>query len=101
MFLSGLMLDNYAQTMFDENINMMVPYYLMASYAYYKEDNPIFSDNFFDNMAKIMVKRWDDIYHRHKELITINDLTAGSYLGKYPSIVVGSLTKLREGNHDA
>ena len=62
-------LDNYATQIFDDNKNMMVPWYLMASYAYYKEDDPIFSDAFFDNMGKTMLERWDDITHYHKEYI--------------------------------
>ena len=29
---------------YDENPNMLIPYYLMHSYLYYVEDNPIVSD---------------------------------------------------------
>lgn len=90
------MLDSYAQDVFDKNINMMVPYYLMASYAYYEQDDAIFSDGFFDEMGKIMLKRWDEIEHFHKEYITKDDLTAGTFLGKYPSRVEGGLKSLRE-----
>ena len=89
-------LDAYAANMFDRNINMMVPYYLMAAYAYYKDDDPIFSDAFFDNLAKTMLARWDDIEHFHKELINTDDLVAGSYLGKYPERIKGGLRSLRE-----
>ena len=39
-----MMLDTKAQGFFDKNINLMVPWYLMAAYAYYKEDDPILSD---------------------------------------------------------
>lgn len=89
-------LDMYAATMFDRNINMMVPYYLMAAYAYYKDDDPIFSDAFFDNLAKTILERWDDIEHFHKDLLTKEDLVAGSYLGKYPERIKGGLRSLRE-----
>tara|TARA_Y100000385_G_scaffold211523_1_gene219603 strand:- start:407 stop:787 length:381 start_codon:yes stop_codon:yes gene_type:complete len=90
------MLDSYAQDVFDKNINMMVPYYLMASYAYYEQDDAIFSDGFFDEMGKIMLERWDEIEHFHKEYITKDDLQAGTFLGKYPSRVEGGLKSLRE-----
>lgn len=80
---------------FEDNINLMVPWYLMAAYAYYKEDNPIFSDHFFDSMSKTMYDRWDDIEHFHKDLITKSDLKAGSYLGEYPSRVKGGLDHIR------
>ena len=88
-------LDVKAAEIFAENINMMVPYYLMASYAYYKENDPIFSDDFFDAMGKTMLERWDDIEHMHKCYITQGDLEAGTFLGKYPSRVEGALRSLR------
>jgi|TARA_B100001094_G_C17960073_1_gene684964 predicted ATP-dependent Lon-type protease len=87
--------DQDAALLFMENLNMMVPYYLMASYAYYKEDDPIFSDVFFDNMGKTMLERWDDIEHWHKEYINKGDLEAGTFLGEYPSRVEGALRSLR------
>ena len=90
------MLDTYAQEKFDENINMMVPYYLMASYAYYVQDKPIFSDAFFDNMGKVMLERWNDIEHFHKDHITKDDLKAGSFSGNYPGRVEGGLQSLRD-----
>ena len=87
--------DQHAALLFMENLNMMVPYYLMASYAYYKQDDPILSDAFFDNMGKTMLERWDDIAHFHKEYINKGDLEAGTYLGKYPTRVEGALRSLR------
>ena len=88
--------DQHAALLFMENLNMMVPYYLMASYAYYKQDDPIFSDAFFDNMGKTMLECWDDIEHWHKKYITKHDLQAGTFLGKYPSRVEGALRSLRK-----
>lgn len=89
-------MDNQASKIFAENINMMVPWYLMASYAYYEESDPIFSDSFFDDMGKTMLAVWDDIEHFHKHLVTTDDLKAGTYLGEYPERVKGSLKSVRE-----
>lgn len=89
------MFDDYAASLFAKNINLMVPWYLMAAYAYYKQDDPILSDHFFDDMSKTMLAVWNDIDHFHKEYITENDLVAGTYLGKYPSRVEGGLKELR------
>src|SRR6056300_1342297 len=50
----------------ESNINMTVPWYLMASYAYYVQDDPIISDRLFDLMAKRMLENWDKIEHFHK-----------------------------------
>lgn len=91
-------LDKQAQEIFDSNINMMVPWYLMAAHAYYKDDDPILSDQFFDNMSKVMLDKWDEINHFHKHLIGTMDLVAGTYLGEYPERVKGGLQDLRERN---
>ena len=77
---------------------MAVPFYLMASYAYYKEDDPILTDDFFDRLAKKILNNWDDINHYHKHLLDKEVLEAGSYLGEYPSIVQGALTSMRKRN---
>jgi hypothetical protein len=84
----------------DVNINMTVPWYLMASYAYYVEDNPILSDEYFDRISQKMIKNWGDIEHMHKHLITLDMLGAGSYLGEYPSMVKGALEEIRKSNSD-
>ena len=90
------MLDDYAAEIFADNINMMVPWYLMAAYAYYKQDEPILSDAFFDDMGKTMLEVWDDIDHLHKHLVTRDDLQAGTYLGDYPSRVEGAIEELKK-----
>ena len=61
--------------------------YLMCSYAYYKEDNPLISDQEFDDLA---------IDHPHKHLVTKADLEAGTYLGEYPKMVVGAVKSYRK-----
>ena len=76
--------------------NMTIPYYLMASYAYYKDDDPILTDGVYDALAKRILENFMFIAHRHKDLIKLDDLSAGSYLGEYPSIVIGALENLRE-----
>lgn len=90
------MLDDHAAEIFAKNVNMMVPYYLMASYAYYKEDDPIFTDAFYDTLAKNILAQWDNITHYHKAVIDKDALAAGSFLGEYPSIIEGALKSLRK-----
>lgn len=93
--LTSLIMDNKAEEIISKNKNMMVPWYLMASYAYYKQDDPILSDAYFDNLAKRMLDSWNEIEHFHKHLITTVDLAAGSYLGDYPERVKDGLEHLR------
>ena len=52
---------------------MTVPWYLMTSYAYYVEDNPLVSDGAFDRLAKTMIKNWDKIEHFHNCLLYTSD----------------------------
>lgn len=80
----------------ETNKNMYVPWYLMASYAYYVEDDPIISDRTFDLMGKRMLEMWDDIEHIHKECISIEDLKGGTFLGEYPSRIESAVKEVRK-----
>jgi NAD-dependent DNA ligase len=74
----------------------MIPWYLMASYAYYEENDPIFSDYFYDTLAQRMIKEWKNIHHFHKHLISLDDLRAGTYIGDYPNRIIGALKQLKK-----
>lgn len=79
------------------NSNMLVPWFLMASYAYYEEDDPILSDEMFDMLGKEIAKQWDEIDHHHKHLIDRTATNTGHYI-EYPTIVKYALVSLREEN---
>ena len=79
----------------DDSINMSIPWYLMAAYAYYIEDDPILEDRDFDLLAKKILKDWDEIEHIHKEYLTKDMLKAGTYMGDYPSRIEGALQSVR------
>lgn len=75
--------------------------YLMASYAYYQACEPIITDYEFDELAKYLLKYMDTLPdHPHKHLITQEDLKAGTYLGRYPDMVVGALHAFRKINNN-
>lgn len=80
----------------DDSINMCVPWYLMAAYAYYVEDDPILEDRDFDILSQKMLKDWDEITHIHKEYVTKDMLEAGTYIGDYPTRIKGALASVRE-----
>lgn len=90
--------DKMCLDVIETNINMTVPWFLMAAYAYYVEDEPILSDASFDRMVHRMIDNWDKIEHRHKELITLDMLKAGTYLGTYPPMVEGAVKEIRQTN---
>lgn len=80
----------------DDSINMYVPWYMMAAYAYYVEDDPILEDNVFDMLAKRMLEHWDEIEHPHKKYLSKDMLKAGTFIGEYPSRVKGALASVKD-----
>jgi len=80
----------------DDSINMQVPWYLMAAYAYYEDDDPILEDRTFDTLAKRMLEGWDEIDHPHKSYLSKDMLEAGTFIGEYPSRIKGALNALRK-----
>ena len=82
----------------DDNLNMAVPWYLMASYAYYEEDRPILSDNVFDRLARKILEFWEVIDHLHKDYLNEDMLRAGTFMGEYPSRVKFALQEFRSTN---
>tara|TARA_B100000780_G_C20831863_1_gene330547 strand:- start:182 stop:472 length:291 start_codon:yes stop_codon:yes gene_type:complete len=91
-----MIMDKIVMQAITKNINMTIPYYLMASYAYYEKDDPILSDDLYDKLAKKILNKWDDIEHYHKNILTKDMLEAGSFIGEYPSIVIGALESFRK-----
>lgn len=89
-------LDKVCTDMVDDNINMSVPWFLMAAYAYYLMDDPIISDAKFDRLCRRMIESWNEIEHHHKDLISLDDLKARSYMGAYPLRIKGAIKHLKE-----
>lgn len=74
-----------------------VAWYLMASLAYYHWDRPILSDGAFDELARWLLERWETVQHPHKNLITEDDLRAGTLLleeKRFPWVCSGAATRL-------
>jgi len=73
--------------------------YLMCAYAYYELDTNLIPDSEFDKLAKDILANYDNIEHMHKHLVTKKDLNAGTYLGKYPTMVQSSTRHYIETNN--
>ena len=69
----------------------LVQKFLMASYLYYHHDISPMGDTEYDMLCKELLDNWDSVNHRHKRLLSKNDLLAGTGyaipLKKYPLIV--------------
>ena len=78
---------------------MLVPYYLMFSYAYYKENESLITDSEYDQICQDLITNWNDIKHWHKPLLNLESLKAGTgYDIKYPNRVVSAALSLIKEN---
>lgn len=85
------------QMVYDDNPNMLVPYYLMHSYLYYVVGDTIIEDGEYDRICHMLYNQWEDVEHFHKHLCHKDSLTAGTgYHLKYPERVKRAAIKLLE-----
>ncbi len=63
---------------FKINKSSCVAWYLLSSYAYYREAESLLSDTTFDKMCKYMLDNWENIQHKYKHLVNKESLTAGT-----------------------
>ena len=77
---------------------MLVPYYLMYSYAYYQENESLIEDTEYDQICQDLITNWNDITHWHKPLLDLESLKAGTgYDIKYPNrVVTAALSLIKE-----
>lgn len=93
--ITGKMMDSKCFDCIEEEPNLMVPWYILASYAYYQEDAPIISDQSFDRLTAMLLDSWSTVQHFHKKYLSREMLEAGTYSGKYPSRVPHAMFQLR------
>ena len=80
----------------EQNENMLIPYYLMFSYLYYEKNISLIDDAEFDGMCKTLLDKLDILTHMHKHLIKKESLTAGTgYDIKYTNLIKDSAMRLR------
>lgn len=75
--------------------NMLIPWYLIAAYAYYVLDAPVLTDATFDAICIMLDEEWDDLEHMHKIYVSRGDLAAGTRMSTlYPSMAKASACAL-------
>lgn len=96
---SGVTYDDQAIQAVWISQNMLVPWYLMASFAYYHRNCNLLSDDVFDAFCR----RIDDVHpqlvHRHAHLIPLPSRSNAHALleAAYPRIVRDTARMLAEG----
>jgi NAD-dependent DNA ligase len=75
--------------------NQMLSWWLVHCFLYYVADQPVLRDSQFDKLTKKLLEHWDQVDHPHKELVTLDDLKAGTgFAIKYPKMVEGAAWNL-------
>lgn len=95
--LAAQNLDALCQGIVSRNPAMLVPWFLMASWAYYQCDAPLLTDGAFDVLCRMLAENWHAIEHRHKPLIDRAWLIAGTCAlarDRYPATVKGAAAHL-------
>lgn len=64
--------------MIESELKKMFGEYLYYSYIYYKHATSLISDEEYDIMCHTLLEYFDKFKHRYKNLITIDDLNAGT-----------------------
>ena len=62
----------------EQDHQLLIPWFLMACYAYYELGKPIMTDVKFDKLLRLLHTHWDTVVHPHKELINLPMLEAGT-----------------------
>lgn len=97
-------LDDKVERLVSKNKCLLVPWYLILSYAYYYRDVSLVSDELYDRICKDLLAAINssEIEHRHLRLCDTGALAAGTayHLLKtdYPSMAVSCATQfIKEG----
>lgn len=79
-----------------DNPNMLVPWYLILSYLYYRADISLVPDSVYDSICEELGWVLPKLTHRHKRLVDADALLAGTgfQIRRYPEIVSGAATAL-------
>jgi len=77
---------------------MLIPWWLISSYAYYHLNISLITDYAFDFIGATIKKKYNQITHRHKYLVDIRSTQSAFYLAEqhYPMMVKGAATYLIE-----
>lgn len=73
----------------DKNPSASISWYLMTSWLHYVHDISVIPDDDFNELCLRLIEVWPSIDHRHKHLVDLDSLRAGTgfAIRDYPSIV--------------
>lgn len=89
--------DGIAECAIGHSRNMLVPWFLIASWSYYWGDHALISDGLFDRICRDLEAEFDGLEHKHKHLVDRAWLAAGTCglaRDAYPASVRGAAAHL-------
>lgn len=80
----------------DKNPSAGLSWYLMTSWLHYVHDISVIPDDDFNELCLRLMEQWDRIDHRHKHLVDLDSLKAGTgyAISKYPEIVISAGSRI-------
>jgi hypothetical protein len=79
MSLAVQICEDFAKEIIENNPNMSIPWWLMASYAYYGLYKAIITDGYYDKLSKFIADNYDTLQHWHKELINKDTISTTGF----------------------
>lgn len=92
---TGHDLDKELCDVIDTNINSMIPWFIMATYAQKEENDPILSGIMYDRLARKIIDHWKEIDHEYKIFLALHTTAKSVYINEYPPRVRGGVEQLR------
>lgn len=80
----------------ETDISNAIPWFILSSYAYNVEEDPVISDFVFEKIKKRIVENWDDINHKYKENLDVDIVKGLCYTREYPKHSERGLKHLKE-----
>lgn len=97
-------LDDKVERLIAGNKHLLVPWYLILSYAYYYRDVSLVSDGLYDRICRDLLAALSsfEIEHRHMGLCDLDSLVSGTayqlYAKDYPGMAVSCADQfIKEG----
>lgn len=96
--------DKYCCNLLLKNKHMAIPLFILTSYAYYVQDDPVVTDACYDFIFKFMLTYWKEIEHMHKDVVFAalgaGSTTGSGYAIKYPSRIKYVVADMRKITHE-
>lgn len=80
----------------DDDINLVIPWYIMAMYAQDELGETLVDEKVLDKLRRRMLEYWNKIEHRYKEFLSLQDVRDGNRLPDYPMHTFTSVKVLWE-----